>query len=203
MSIFVFNGVQNNPGYTIDPNAQRPAWAVETKIELIQIFVETKFAKETTLADLLNSNPNITISGVLESLDRRHIVSWDHIKKYICYMANHYSGVIGGAQQSLFNVRSLLEALHVWEAVQSATNVRNNQGYPQAVSFYDKAAIQAFSCMSNLWIGPSGPNRKLGKKLDFGQEDNFSANEVELLLKGTPWKGLADKHNSAKAVIEQ
>lgn len=80
MSIIIYDGDQNDPGYTLSANADRPSWPVDVKKVLLKRFLETDYA-DITLRELLERYEDAWAKGVIQALDRRHIVSWDHIKQ--------------------------------------------------------------------------------------------------------------------------
>lgn len=70
----------------------RPDWTEETKKKLLTDVINSQWAKTTSLSEFLTTfiknQKNFSIDGVIDSLDRRHIISWSDLKKILSAFFN-------------------------------------------------------------------------------------------------------------------
>lgn len=201
MSIIVFNGDHNNPGYTISANADRPSWPVDVKVVLLERFLETDYA-DITLRELLESYTDAWSKGVIQALDRRHIVSWDQIKIIVAYAANYFLSPHGSNDPMRGHLESLMTFFHATDEIGEGISNNGGRQFQRAATNFSEAAKTAYLSSSNLWIGPSSGNRSAGSAFDVGVDDRGLNNaERRSLLQGTPWQGVDRAYSAIKDTI--
>lgn len=201
MSIIIYDGNQNDPDYAISANADRPSWPVDVKKVLLERFLETDYA-DITLRELLESNEDAWEKGVIQALDRRHIVSWDHIKTIVVYAAHYFRVRRGNNDPMKEHLELLLTFFHADQEISQGISDHAAGQYNKAASSFSNAAKAAYLSTSNLWIGPSSGNRAAGSAFDIGVDDRgLTDAERVRLLQGTPWRGVERTYSAIKETI--
>ncbi|WP_425074364.1 hypothetical protein [Sagittula sp. S175] len=75
--------------YNWTGSTERPAKPAAFSRHLLDRFIETPFARETTLAQFLTHHPTALTTGVLNQLHRRHIVPWAKIRLFATWAAGY------------------------------------------------------------------------------------------------------------------
>jgi hypothetical protein len=170
----IFGAPQN---YAWAVPSPRPAKPVNFSLEVLATFLETDYARNTTLANFLRANPNAAINGVLNQLHRRHIISWDTIKAFMAKAArtNHN-------HQTFTTVEPVAYWFNIIQEYRTAADTAH--GFLRAAAFTNLANSVCWR-IKNVWVGPSAGN--IGVDIDVGNDLNDF--ERRDMLLGTPWRG--------------
>jgi hypothetical protein len=151
--------------------SNRPAAPTDFSQTLFDRFISSHYAENTTLRTFLMERPNGWSEGVLNQLHRRHIISWDKIKKYtLCAAISSANRDLKSLQKSVFDYFNINPTL-AWN---------EPHGVIRAQYWTTVAEYMCWN-VNNVFIGPSYGN--VGTDLDLanGVDDN--------LLLGTVWQG--------------
>jgi hypothetical protein len=156
----------------------RPAKPQHFSQELVDRFLQTKYATTTTLANFIQAHPNALNNGVLNQLHRRHVISWDLIKRFTARAA-----AINFNNQEM---RELLRNIFEFFVVRIRVDPSMPHG-PQRANAWTEVANHMCWVESNVFVGPSAGN--VGVAIDQG--DQLTDAERRDLLAGTVWRGAA------------
>ena len=178
-------------------NFDRPAKPVGFQREVFERFMDTNYCRITTLRAFLESHHHAWDNGVLNALHRRHIVSWDFMKKIVLTLANHgpYGRYEHFSDEMVTHeaINDLLQFLHPdAPAMARQAQVLPNNPYQTKQLRFDNLAKLICWSSNNVFIGTAQGN--VGTEIDLGEDDDATRRD---LLQGTPHQGIA----SAYAVV--
>lgn len=170
--------------FVINNRANRPAWQANFKRDLLADFVNTNWAKQTSLAQLMRLFQDLPMNqnGVIEALERRHVLSWNDIcivyEIFInietkCWpLPRNLSTVKEAVQNLIFSILGS-RSTQSRELQQYGVEVRRYKG-----NFNSNAVAQKYGqylpCLNsstrNVFIGPARKNRQLGFQYDQGSD---------------------------------
>ncbi len=164
-------------GYAWTQQSPRPAKPQAFSQALLARFLESSYAQETSLAEFVRAHPNAMTHGVLNQLHRRHVISWDLIKRFVarCASANF-------DQNFTQLTRNIFQFFHVdpTQAIALAA------GQPKAAA-WNQVANGMCWVDSNVFVGPSAGNVGVG----IDQAEELTDAERRDLLAGAAWRGAA------------
>ena len=150
----------------------RPAWPANFKQTLLANFVRTRYARQTTLSQLLTGYQVIddNVDGVLDALERRHLVSWHDLCTLYAHYANMFCNTaiakidvnsdMGSSLRYLFKVvLGDRQESQLYTAGMTSTANR----FAGALSS-EKSRLNASE--NNVFIGPARNNRSIGRDFD-------------------------------------
>jgi len=161
--------------YAWTPGSPRPAKPPGFSENLAARFLDTTYARETTLADFIRAHPNALRYGVLNQLHRRHVISWDLIKRFTAKAAaTDFNNDLAQLTQNIFLFFRVdpMQAIHSPHGAFRATHWEN---IANAMCWVE----------SNVFVGPSAGN--VGIAIDQG--DELTDAERRDLLAGAAWRG--------------
>lgn len=183
MATISFDAVK---GYYIQ-DTSRPTWEGDDKIYLAEMFVQTPYAKKTTLAEFVSE------FGALDSLHRRHIIPWKSILDVVAKAMNLiYSGKAGDKQiyKDLLKDMALYIDKDGLSALTQAHNEASKSNHAQAAVSLSGFVNLIGKSHRNVFVGPGRYNSSLGNKFD-GGEDVIKASELNELKIFYPWQHTA------------
>lgn len=176
-----------NGTYAWAAQTQRPAKPQGFSQQLLNRFLESDYANNTSLAAFVNSHPNAAAQGVLNQLHRRHVISWDLIKNFTAKAAGiNWNQNFQGMTINIFQFFNVNPG-------QAATM---HHGQPRAGAWAQLANSMCWSD-GNIFIGPSAGNQ--GVAIDQG--DELTDNERADLLAGAAWRGAAMVNAQMEGII--
>lgn len=167
----------NNGNYVWSPATQRPAKPQFFSQALLNRFLESDYAQNTTLAEFLQAHPNAAGQGVLNQLHRRHVISWDLIKNFTARVA---------AVNWDHNYMNMTINIFQFFNVNPGQAAAMAHGAPRAAAWGQIANSMCWT-ESNVFIGPSAGNQGVG----IDQGDEMTDNERADILSGAAWRGAA------------
>ncbi len=178
--------VRYNPStqlFTVENERVRPPWDNHLKQWLLQDFRESNWSKQTTVAELLQHHQPIDFNnrGVIETLERRHIVSWYNITRiYEGYMnvITNYNGI--RLTNTLVESYILVVNWLLTHDFADRFNYSRNQiAHVNAfVDLFNQALPLLNSSTNNVFIGPMRANRSIGEDYDTALTDNSIPEEL-------------------------
>ena len=196
----IYSYTQN--GFVIS-NWNRPNWSRAVRKDLFDRFIQTNYANTMTLRNFLEQNQDAVLNGTIDMLHRRHIVSWQNMRKVFLYIANNGLGE-GITKDNLLNFVHRL-GNNTIENANNALNSLHAFNYNQAAVDFSNAAISAFLYENNVFVGPGIANSQIQGATDTGDDavdGNITAKEAGL-LKGTPHIGISNSFSYIKGIIDQ
>lgn len=167
----------NNGNYAWSPATQRPAKPNGFSQALLNRFLESDYAQTTTLAEFLQAHPNAAGQGVLNQLHRRHVISWDLIKRFMAKAAaTNWSKDMVNLTANVFQFFN----------VNPGQAAGMQHGAVRAGAWGQLANTMCWQD-GNVWVGPSAGNQGVG----IDQGDELTDNERRELLAGAAWRGAA------------
>lgn len=182
----------NKPRFIVEPH--RPPWRDDFKSFLLKDFLRTTYAKKTTIFQLLTAYEPTVLNerGILEALERRHIVPWGDLRQIYAEYANRSLCFVGRPNRRDEHVKEIIEILlgraYTMELRATLDEVLGRKhGGPRSITLLkekkaDQTAMVAFasrytfflnqvnSSMTNVFIGPARKNRKIGAQFDAGTD---------------------------------
>lgn len=155
----------------------RPAKPPFFSQRLLAGFLQSDFANTTTLAAFVRAHPNALNQGVLNQLHRRHVISWDLIKRFTARAAS-----------TNFNNDMVQLTRNVFQffGVDPVAARRMAHG-PMRAAAWGQLANDMCWVDSNIFVGPSAGNVGVG----IDQGDELTEAERRDLLAGAAWQGAA------------
>jgi hypothetical protein len=167
--------ITNTRAYAWTHGSPRPAKPLTFTQVLVVRFLESSYARETSLADFLRAHPNALTTGVLNQLHRRHIIPWDLIKGFTAKAA---------ATDFSRDLSNLLREVYTFFGVTNApTAEKSTHGHNRALQWETIANAMCW-VDDNVFVGPSAGN--YGVHLDLG--DELTDGERTDLLRGAAWR---------------
>lgn len=163
-------------GYIWSNPSPRPAKPQAFSRNLFDRFVESRYAQETTLAEFCLSHPNAGANGVLNQLHRRHVISWDLIKRFVAKSAATNPNK---EMEALF--REVFVFFNNGPAAYNAFRLPHGQNRATA---WGQIANDMCWQDANVFVGPSAGNN--GVALD--QADELNDQERRDILMGAAWQ---------------
>jgi len=177
---------RNDPYFRRTP-LQRPARPNQISAELINRFIHSDYARQTTLADFVQAHRAFATQGTLMVLHRRHIVSWFFIQKFFAFCATlaleHYTEL---KRNVGFNCDVMAEHLGVEVDLRRICGDINRQSKSAALSVAPVAQLQNANRGNAARAHPIGVN--IGGHSLWNMYDSYSA-ELERLAYSTCWEG--------------
>lgn len=181
----------NQNTYAWAPHSPRPAKPQQFSRNLQLRFVESNFARTTTLAQFITAHPNAAANGVLNQLHRRHVISWNLIKRFIAQAA-----AINFNQHMIRVTQDVFTFFGVGPIATTAAGLIHGVARAQS---WGRVAHQMCWVDNNVYVGPSAGNVGVG----FDQGDELTASQRSDLLAGAAWRGAAHVHATMTGFVDR
>ena len=176
--------------WKLNKSYKRPGISEDVTTFLFKMFIQTDYAKDTSLAEFVSKHKKGFTDGILNQLHRRHIISFDCMKWMIVALANAKSTNNPPHKDVLADIKALGTQFGVSEKLTVLWNADDNSRKAS-----DALEIIKTMCWHpcNIFIGPSDGNT--GTDVDIGDDKGLSESEAADLLKGKGrwdfyWKAL-------------
>lgn len=167
-----FNNSDNR--FEIIGKGVRPAWSTDIKKWLLEDALKTRWIQNTTIAQLLGHYQEVKLNfnGVIEALERRHIISWENIT--IIYEEFMNVRVFKQVEREIHNafcevikflMGSLSYGLFDFHLTQ---RISANASTQELAKIFNDRLSGLNSSRNNLFIGPARQNRSIGQAHDTG-----------------------------------
>jgi hypothetical protein len=169
--------------------ADRPAKPLVFSQEMMERFLASNYAQQTTLAAFLLAHPGAMAGGVLNQLHRRHIIPWDLIKSFTLKCA------VTNFNQNLWQI--IVENFRFFRVEATARDAGQlAHGVARAAAW---TAVANSMCWveSNVFVGPSAGN--VGVGLD--QADEMSEQDRRDILVGPAWQRASTVFGSMTGMV--